>query len=144
MKKILFAITTIIILVAAAAILLQNHYLDGTALAKPFNALGFQPILDERYDFPEDLDVAYDPTAGIYYARNEILIAFFENVTDVEKKEVEALMKAQLNGETQDGYARMMIPAALSLEELKRLCSSMPTKSVCIEAAYVDQGQNGN
>lgn len=140
-KKIILGICcSLLVLVAATSYLFYNHYLDNTALARPFNALGFEPVLDERYYFPNKVDVAYDEQTGTYYARNEILIDFFENVTDNEKKEVESMMKADFSGKSEDGYTRMMIPAALSMKELELLCESMPTRSVCIEAAYIDRG----
>ena len=139
-KKVLFALCTILMIACALFYLFYNHYLDATALARPFNALGFQPALDERYDFPEELDVGYDSQAGIYFAQNELLIQFYENVTNVEKKEVAGMMDAEYAGETEEGYVRMLIPAALSLTELQRLCENMPLKSVCVEAAYVDKG----
>lgn len=139
-KKVLFALCMILAVTSALSYLFYDHHLDDTALAKPFNVLGFQPALDERYDFPEELDVGYDSQAGIYFAQNELLIQFYENVTNVEKKEVAGMMDAEYAGETEEGYVRMLIPAALSLTELQQLCENMPLKSVCVEAAYIDKG----
>lgn len=138
-RKLLLCIGASSALIFFISLLFHFHYLDGTFLAKPYNALGFRPKMNTT--FSDGIAIKYDPASGIYYAANEILIEFYENVTDVEKKEVVAMMKAKLGDKTEEGHDRLFIPASLSLEELKLLCESLPTKSVCVKAAYVDEGE---